>query len=329
MFNLELTGFVGSSTFNSRNTLNLLNQFPDKEVNVLIDSQGGALAHGLSIADAFRTHGKVNAHLRGLCASAATIASIGANRITMAPDALYLVHQVSMEFFEWSNHNADSLQQYIDALNEQKEQLQTLDLSVAKSYASRCKKPVEDMIKLMKEAKWLSAEQALEWGFIDEIKTVSEKNTQGKRQLTKAQANAFLAAGLPLPPIPMEDLQETTSLFSEIKNFIKSILNMNTQNPANENPAPQDNQTKDPQNTSLPQDSTASQPQDAKNDDLDALKKENADLKAQLEALKKEPAADDNGIVKNGNKHPENTNDAYSEMINIAKNAAELYNSLP
>lgn len=320
-FHLELTGTVGRDYFNSKETVRVLNQYPDKPVDVLIDSTGGSLSHGLSIADAFRNHGKVTAHMRGLCASAATIASMGAARITIAPDCAYLVHKVSMGFFEWSNHNADSLQQFIEALQKEKENLDTLDLAVAQSYAARCKKDVHSMLKLMEKGQWLTAEQALEIGFVDEIKDYGVKSSPSS--ITKAQADAFLAAGLPLPPLSVEP-DSDKSMISEISKFFKSLFKMadNTENPVSQTSTPP---AVNPENS-------GDNDFNALKAELEALKSKNAELEAEYKKLASAPGADTNDIVDTppaDESKADKKDDPMAEFFEAGKNAADLFNSLP
>lgn len=316
-YHLELTGYVGGYEFNSRKTDSLLNQYPGKPVDVLIDSTGGSLAHGLSIAAAFRNHGEVSAHLRGMSASAATIAAMGAKHISIEPDGLFLVHKVMMSFFDWSTHNADTLQKYIEALTEQKKDLETLDASVAATYAARCKKPVNELLDLMKEGKWLSAQQAMDWGFVDEIKG-NASNQRAK--LTRSQANAFAAQGLPLPPLEIEE--EPASLFSE---FFKSLKSFFSMDPKNQKPEPPAQEPKNESPASAPVDEKA-----ALQAEIEALKSEKQNMQAQLDALNKKPGDTTSSAVSNPEpaKEPE-AKDEFSEFMATAKSARELYDSLP
>ena len=106
-YNLHLKGFVGGADFDRNYVDYILAKNAGKEVNVLIDSLGGNLATALSIAAAFKNHGKVSVHFVGMNASAATIASLGAAHISMDKNAMYLVHKCSTAFFEWGSLNAD------------------------------------------------------------------------------------------------------------------------------------------------------------------------------------------------------------------------------
>ena len=44
-----------------------------------------------------------------------------------------------------------------------------MDLVLANLYANKCKKKVDDILPILKEGRWLTAQEALEYGFIDEI----------------------------------------------------------------------------------------------------------------------------------------------------------------
>ena len=110
-YHLHLKGYVGGADFNTESVLATLAANPDAEVSVLVDSTGGQLATALSISSAFHRHGKVHVHFTGMNASAATISSLGAQRISMDASALYLVHKCSVAVFEWASMNADQLQE--------------------------------------------------------------------------------------------------------------------------------------------------------------------------------------------------------------------------
>ena len=84
-YHLHLKGYVGGSDFNADDVTATLCSNPDTEVSVLIDSTGGQLSTALSIYSAFRSHGNVHAHFVGMNASAATIASLGANTTVQEP----------------------------------------------------------------------------------------------------------------------------------------------------------------------------------------------------------------------------------------------------
>ncbi len=200
-YNLHLKGFVGGADFDRNYVDFVLAQNSEQSVSVLIDSLGGSLATALSIASAFRNHGDVSVHFVGMNASAATIASLGAKHISIDANAMYLVHKCSTEFFRWCDLNADNTQDLINELQAQKNDLDKLDANIASMYSAKCKKDVKDLLELMKVGGWLSAQEALDWGFVDEITNSNEQAPV----LTDAIASAMANAGMPIPNIPVQD----------------------------------------------------------------------------------------------------------------------------
>ena len=226
-YNLHLKGYVGGWDFDSDYVDFVLNKNPDKEVSVPIDSPGGQLNTALSISSAFRRHGNVHAHFVGMNASAATIASMGAKRITMDHSAMYLVHQCSQSFFEWGSLNATDMQHLIDSLEKQKSDLDKMDANVAEMYAKRCKKKSADLLALMKVGGWLSADEALAWGFVDEL---TEFEDEAAPVLTEALAADFTAHGIPLPKMQTATKPEDITAF---RRFIQACASFfkTTDNP--------------------------------------------------------------------------------------------------
>ena len=199
-FDLKLKGYVGGWDFDTDYVDYVLDKAGDKEVTVLIDSLGGSVATALSVSSAFANHGNVHVFYRGMNASAATISSMGAKHIAIEKSAMYLVHKCSQAVLEWALLNADQLKAKAKEYEKTASSLEKIDLTVATMYADRCKKPVKDMLDLMAENKWLTAQEALDWGFVDEVIDSTEDV-----KLTQSVANAMAAAGIPLPEgMPVE-----------------------------------------------------------------------------------------------------------------------------
>ncbi len=225
-YQISLKGYVGGYDFDRATVDKELAKNDGKQVNVLIDSLGGSLATGLSISAAFKNHGNVNVHFVGLNASAATIASLGAAHISIDAGAMYLVHKCSMSFFEWGSLNSDQFATLIADCEKIKADLDKLDLNVAQLYAARCKRKPEDLLALMKAGGWLTAKEALDWGFVDEITDLADEPTP---RLTDALASAMANAGMPIPNIPIADT-DREGRFGKFLTAIASLSRPN-QNP--------------------------------------------------------------------------------------------------
>lgn len=136
-----------------------------RKVVVNIRSTGGDVQDALLIYDALKElDRKVETICYGYAASAATIiaqaASAGERK--MSANGLYLIHQASTN----ATGNASELDAKADLLKK-------TDERIASIYASASGKPAEEFVTLMQEnggkGKWLSAEEALAAGLIDQI----------------------------------------------------------------------------------------------------------------------------------------------------------------
>lgn len=193
-YDLKLKGTVGYWDFNKNVVDQVLDKMHDQEVHVLIDSLGGSVADALSISSAFANHGNVHVHYRGMNASAATISSMGAQHISIDASALYLVHKCSFVIFEWDALNADELLAKAEEYKKKAADAEKIDITIATMYAKRCKKPMNELKALMAEDKWLTAQEAKEWGFVDEVIDECEQV-----HLTASVATAMASEGMPVP----------------------------------------------------------------------------------------------------------------------------------
>lgn len=139
------------------------------EVHVRVCSPGGSLSDGLAICALFRDHGNVHVHIQGMTASAATVLAMGARKISMSPESVMLVHNASYLLLEWEQANKEKLSAKQAEYEEMKKNLATLDSVMADLYATRSGGDRDEMAALMKEERWLSAQECLALGLIDAI----------------------------------------------------------------------------------------------------------------------------------------------------------------
>ena len=220
-YQLHLKGYVGSWDFDSDYVDYVLSNNEGKEVSVLIDSPGGQLSTALSISSAFKRHDNVHAHFVGMNASAATIASMGAKRITMDHSAMYLVHQCALPFCKIGSLNADDMSALMSGLLQAKTDLEKMDANVAAMYATRCKKKPEALLNLMKVGGWLTAQEALDWGFVDEL---TEYEDEAAPVLTASMAADFTAYGIPLPNVVKADAKEDSNFFQRMAQAFAAVF---------------------------------------------------------------------------------------------------------
>lgn len=218
---------------------------PTTPIIVRIDSLGGDIHEALKIREDFRTCSRpIHAYITGFTASAATIIATGAARVHVSPTALVLVHQ-SLGYVNVDEYlNKDDLAHVLDEFKNKEQTLQTIDNLVASIYSEHHPSTSpERYVALMKEARWLTAAEALKEGLVDEIKdlpraaTTDDDDDDTPTITARASITAQIAAiGLPalpaLTPVDAPRPQMVKSLFSQIKKaFTPTPTTMNTTNP--------------------------------------------------------------------------------------------------
>ena len=293
-YDLIIDQQIGWGASSANYVLERLRELKGRPVKVYVSSYGGNVADAFRIQQAFREHGDVTCYLVSFVASAATLLTLGAKRIILDPSCLYLAHKCSYIICEFGQMNEDDIRQAIERLSKNADDLVTVDRVAANLYAARSGKTEEEMVAIMKEARWLSCDEVLRLGLADAVQTVGADDLQ-------AQALANISA-LGLPAIPKADVSEEDaeeddaaaadeaeeeeakdtfnlgvsemlhSLFSKTFGAKKKQKEEEPQNQ-------QEDMKEDNQTTQQAVENTAAEERIA------ALEKENAELKAQLDAL--------------------------------------------
>lgn len=220
-YNINIDDYIGRWGYSKQYIRNQLSGLKGKPVNVRISSLGGAVDDGLDIRQQFIDHGEVTAYLYGLVASSATIAALGAKKVCMSKFSMFLVHKVSNWVDAWGQYNADQIQELIDQLKENKLQNDKFDLVLANMYASKCNKKVDDILDVLKVGSWLTAQEALDYGFIDEIIEGADEKVDFNGANEKLNV-----LGLPALPSAQGKTNETPidKLLNKMDRFISSFV---------------------------------------------------------------------------------------------------------
>lgn len=190
----------------------LLEQRKDKDIHVAFCSLGGYVKDGLVLNQLFRDHGKVHAHAFGMNASISTIAMLGCADIDIVKGSFFLLHNCSMFIMKNDPQNKEELDDYIRKLTQQRNDLSTFDDVLAQMYADKSGKSKEECAAQMKRGNWLTAQQAVDFGLVDNIR--EDKSAEDKSNAYTAQfKNAFTTninmyeeAGIPPLPQPRQHM---------------------------------------------------------------------------------------------------------------------------
>jgi ATP-dependent Clp protease protease subunit len=144
----------------SPNSVNkVLEKANGEDIEVEINSGGGSVFAGSEIYTALKSYkGNVIVKIVGLAASAASVIAMAGNKVMMSPTAQIMIHNVS------SRASGD----YRD-MEHTAEVLKSANNTIANAYRIKTGKTQEELLGLMDEETWMTADKAKELGFVDEI----------------------------------------------------------------------------------------------------------------------------------------------------------------
>lgn len=239
---LEVNGMIDHYGWQRTNIRYFLNKNKGNAVRLKVNSFGGSVNEAIAISKLLEDHGNVTVEFIGFCASAVTWMAFGAKTREMHEDSLWLCHKSSIRVDIYRTMNSDQLADTIKQLENEKKNQDAIDLIIAKKYADMCAdkdKSLADVFDLMKQERWLSADEVKEWGFIDNIIPGINKITDEYRNLLIENCAAL---NFPLPAII--DKQDDTlandevseSLVNRFLNSIKAIFKSMEKSTEDNNP---------------------------------------------------------------------------------------------
>ena len=134
-----------------------------KSLDIHLNSYGGSCVAGnaiISILDNYRKKNGTtfNVYIEGIAASMGSgIASVG-NNVYMADNALYMIHKP----WSYAIGNADDMRKEINVLD-------TVEDTLVANYMRRFNGTEDELRQMMADETWLTADEAKEYGFVDEI----------------------------------------------------------------------------------------------------------------------------------------------------------------
>ena len=155
---------------------------------VNVSSGGGDVFAASEIYTMLRDSGKkVTVNIQGLAASAASVISMAGDTVRISPTAQIMIHKAS-----------NGIQGNADGMSHNANVLDGIDKSIAAAYVAKTGMKESDLIQMMSNETWLTAKDAVDKGFADEIMFDDEANNRNYQNstfgtvITDAVATQFL-----------------------------------------------------------------------------------------------------------------------------------------
>ena len=181
------------------------NAMPDDGSDIVLEvnSNGGLVTVGSDIYTMLKQYpGNVTAEVTGMAASAASVAIMAADTVIISPTAQMMIHKALLGYV---SGNSDDLDKASNALKAS-------DQGIVNAYVAKTGKSENEVMELMRNETYMSAQKAVELGFADEIMTFDELD-----------AVASIENGM-LPQAVIDDFFANRSKRkSEIKSMLREI----------------------------------------------------------------------------------------------------------
>lgn len=145
----------------SREFAEQLQAITAETIDVRINSNGGSVFAAQAIYSSLKRHpAKINVYIDGIAASAATIIMSAGDWVYMPENAMLMVHNPMVGLHD--SFNADELREFADALD-------AVQKTILAAYREKTGLDDETLIELLSKDRYITAAEAKELGFVDEI----------------------------------------------------------------------------------------------------------------------------------------------------------------
>lgn len=216
---IDIFGDIGADWFGEGITFesikNQLSEISAQTIKLNISSLGGDVNDALVIYNLLKTSpAKVEANIMGFTASSATIIAMSADTVKMDNNASFLIHNA------WTGAVGNQ-----HDLREIAEDLERIDNKLISIYKDKTSMRKDTLANLMKEERWLDADEAKSMGFVDETYKPMKAAASYKDKIDLINNSKQLPKieNMDKPEFNVEEFK--SNIFSEMKNFVTELFN--------------------------------------------------------------------------------------------------------
>lgn len=175
-----LYDWYGIQATSPKKVISALRNANGQPVTIKINSGGGDVFAGCEIYNELKSYsGEVTIEIHGLCASIAGVIAM-AGKCKMSPLSQFMMHNVSTS----SSGDYRNMEHTAEVLKK-------ANKTIANAYILKTGMAEEEAYNLMDKETWLTADEALEMGLIDEIMYSDEKIDKNLLNSLKNNASTF------------------------------------------------------------------------------------------------------------------------------------------
>ena len=158
----DIYDWLGYDCVSPNQVEDALNNAED-DIEVDINSGGGSVFAASEIYTMLKAYsGKVVVNIQGLAASAASVIAMAGDEINMSPTSQMMIHKAST--VSWGN---------ADDFKHDSKMLDVTDQSIVNAYEAKTGMDRNDILQLMSNETWMTAQDAVDKGFADNVSTGS------------------------------------------------------------------------------------------------------------------------------------------------------------
>lgn len=218
---------IGDYGTSAKNFIEEVKNVSDRDITLRINSVGGSVFDGLAIYNTLRSHrGYVNIKIEGLAASISTVIAMAGDNIEMSENGFFMIHNP----FGQSAGEATDMRKTADLLDKIKSE-------IIEIYSKKSNLSVEALSEMMDKETWLSSQEAVEFGFVNDItepmKVAASFNLSKFTNVNEKEVNDKL--GLINNKKSFKMTEELKTWFNGVKEEILNAVNGdNVSSPAQE-----------------------------------------------------------------------------------------------
>tara|TARA_R100000655_G_scaffold24380_1_gene49052 strand:- start:3346 stop:4344 length:999 start_codon:yes stop_codon:yes gene_type:complete len=150
---------IGTFGITAQSFIDEIKEYDNQELNIHINSLGGEVFEGMAIYSIIqRRKAKTTVYIEGIAASIASVIALAADKVIMSENSLIMIHNA------WGGTQGDAKD-----MRKQADVLDKITNEIAEVYVKKTKMPYNEIIEMMNEETWLTAEEAVALGFVDSI----------------------------------------------------------------------------------------------------------------------------------------------------------------